>query len=44
MLGRRRGIENVGFAEREVCRMEVRRILVKKESEIRRVITAICDC
>jgi hypothetical protein len=42
-LGRRSRVEDVGFAKRKLGGMEVRRILMKKESEIRGLVAGICD-
>jgi len=41
--GDRGGIEDVGFAKCKLGGMEVRRILVKKESEIRGLVAGVCD-
>jgi hypothetical protein len=41
--GGRGGIEDVGFAKCKLGGMEVRRILVKKESEIRGLVAGACD-
>jgi hypothetical protein len=41
--GGRGGIEDVGFAKCEIGGMQVRRILMKKESEIRGWMAGVCD-
>jgi hypothetical protein len=42
-LGRGAGVEDVRLSERQVCRMQIRRILVQKKSQICGLVGRICN-